>query len=259
MTIQIDLTGKVALVTGASRGIGAEIARVFVRAGAHVFINGRDEKTLQGLCEEIGGNNVEPLAFDVSDPKAVKEGFQKLFKQTKQLDILVNNAGILDDALLGMVSEAQIERTFSTNTFSVFYTSQYGARMMQRGSRYPSSNDENSNCGSIINLSSIIGRVGNQGQAVYAGSKAAVIGITQSLAKELAGSGIRVNAIAPGFIDTDMTRAIPEDKYNERMSSIAMKRIGTPEDIANAALYLASDLSSYVTGQVIGVDGGMLV
>lgn len=247
MPIQIDLSGKVVLVTGASRGIGLEVARVLARAGAYVFVNGRDEKVLQTLCEEIE-ETVKPLAFDVSNPKAVKKAFQKLFKETKKLDILVNNAGILDDALIGMVSEKQIERTFATNTFSVLYTSQYAARMMRRGGG-----------GSIINVSSIIGRVGNRGQAVYAGSKAAVIGITQSLSKELAGSGVRVNAIAPGFIETDMTRAIPEDKFQERMNSIAMERIGATQDVAHAALFLACELSSYVTGQVIGVDGGMLV
>src|SRR5690606_3552489 len=178
MTIEINLTGKIALVTGASRGIGAEIARQLARAGAHVFVNGRNEQALLALCQEVS-LKLEPLVFDVSDPKAVKEAFQKLFKQTKQLDILVNNAGILDDALIGMVSAPQIERTFCTNTYSVLYTSQYAARIMQRV-----------HGGSIINLSSIIGRVGNQGQAVYAGSKAAVLGITQSLAKELAASGI---------------------------------------------------------------------
>ncbi|MNV57065.1 3-oxoacyl-[acyl-carrier-protein] reductase FabG [compost metagenome] len=162
--------------------------------------------------------------------------------------MLINNAGVLDDALIGMVQQQQIERTFSTNSYSALYCSQYAARLISR-----------SGGGSIINMASIIGKVGNAGQAVYAGSKAAVIGITQSLAKELAVSQIRVNAIAPGFIDTDMARSLPQAKFDERVASIAMGRIGTPDEVASVALFLASDLSRYVTGQVIGVDGGMLI
>ena len=147
-----------------------------------------------------------------------------------------------------MVTPTQVERTFASNSFSVLYCSQYAARMMQRAGG-----------GSIINLSSIIGRVGNAGQAVYGGSKAAVIGMTQSLAKELAPQQIRVNAIAPGFIDTDMAHSLPEEKFQQRLQSIAMGRIGAADEVANVALFLASGLSSYVTGQVIGVDGGMLI
>lgn len=251
MSIRIDLTGKHALVTGGSRGIGAEVSRLLVEAGAHVFVNGRNEVHLSSFCENLNALEIgvaEPIVFDVRDSHAVKDAFQKIFKQSKKLDILVNNAGILDDALIGMVSQKQIEATFSTNTFSVLYTCQYAARLMSR-----------SGGGSIVNVSSIIGRVGNEGQAVYGGSKAAVIGISQSLAKELAASNIRVNAVAPGFIDTDMTKTLPEDKYEERIKSIAMGRIGQPAEVAESILFLASDLSKYVTGQVLGVDGGMLV
>jgi 3-oxoacyl-[acyl-carrier protein] reductase len=245
------LLGKKVLITGAGRGIGNAIAHLFARHGAEVFINGRDEKVINALKVELEAAYaavVHSIPFDVADPDAVKKGFRTLFALTKSLDVLVNNAGILDDALIGMVSHAQIQQTFSANTFSVLYCSQYAARMMQRNKR-----------GSIINMASIIGRVGNAGQAVYGGSKAAVIGITQSLAKELAAQNIRVNAIAPGFIDTDMARSIPDEKYQQRMNSIAMGRIGTSEEVANVALFLASDLASYVTGQVIGVDGGMLI
>ncbi len=149
---------------------------------------------------------------------------------------------------VGMVSTKQVERTFACNSFSVIYCCQYASRLMQR-----------SGGGSIINLSSIIGRVGNQGQAVYGGSKAAVIGITQSLAKELANVQIRVNAVAPGFIETPMTEKLPADKYQQRLDSIGMGRIGTATDVANSILFLASDMSTYVTGQVLGVDGGMLI
>ncbi|MEZ6963319.1 MULTISPECIES: SDR family NAD(P)-dependent oxidoreductase [unclassified Aeromonas] len=245
------LQGKRVVITGAGRGIGLAIARQFAAQGAELWLNGRDEEAITRMVEALGvefGVPCIPLCFDVADPQAVKQAFQQLFGQTRQLDVLINNAGVLDDALLGMVQQQQIERTFATNSYSTLYCSQYAARLMQR-----------SGGGSIINMASIIGRVGNAGQAVYAGSKAAVIGITQSLAKELAASQIRVNAIAPGFIDTDMARSLPPAKFDERVASIAMGRIGTPDEVASVALFLASDLSRYVTGQVIGVDGGMLI
>ncbi|MCZ0750711.1 SDR family NAD(P)-dependent oxidoreductase [Aeromonas enteropelogenes] len=245
------LQGKRVVITGAGRGIGLAIARQFAAQGAELWLNGRDEEAITRMVEALGvefGVPCIPLCFDVADPQAVKQAFQQLFGQTRQLDVLVNNAGVLDDALLGMIQQQQIERTFATNSYSTLYCSQYAARLMQR-----------SGGGSIINMASIIGRVGNAGQAVYAGSKAAVIGITQSLAKELAASQIRVNAIAPGFIDTDMARSLPPAKFDERVASIAMGRIGTPDEVASVALFLASDLSRYVTGQVIGVDGGMLI
>lgn len=245
------LQGKQVLITGASRGIGAAMARLFASHGATLYLNSTNSEAIESLVRDIRTEfDVEchSLAFNVGVADEVKTGFQSLFKLTKTLDVLVNNAGILDDALLGMVTAEQIQKTFSTNTFSVIYCSQYASRMMQRAGG-----------GAIINLSSIIGRVGNQGQAVYGGSKAAVIGITQSLAKELAEKQIRVNAIAPGFIDTPMTQQLPKDKYQQRIDSIAMGHIGRPEDVANAALFLASDMAKYVTGQVLGVDGGMLI
>ena len=245
------LAGKRVLITGATRGIGLAIAERFAAEGASLYLNGRDGPRVTQLAERLSrefGVACAPLLFDVADPEAVKVAFRELFAQTKVLDVLVNNAGILDDALIGMVTPAQIERTFACNSFSVLYCSQYAARMLQRNGG-----------GSIINLASIIGRVGNAGQAVYGGSKAAVIGMTQSLAKELATQQIRVNAIAPGFIDTDMAHSLSEDKFQQRLDSIAMGRIGSADEVAKVALFLASELSSYVTGQVIGVDGGMLI
>ncbi len=246
------LAGKKALITGAGRGIGAATAKLFAIHGAELYLNARNEHSLLDVIAEIKELVPEAVCvqvpFDVGDPDAVKQGFNELFKKTKRLDVLVNNAGVLDDALIGMVSTKQVERTFASNSFSVLYCSQYASRLMQR-----------SGGGSIINLSSIIGRVGNQGQAVYGGSKAAVIGITLSLAKELAAAQIRVNAVAPGFIETPMTEQLPEDKYKQRLDSIAMGRIGSATDVANSILFLASDMSTYVTGQVLGVDGGMLI
>ena len=245
------LAGKRVLITGATRGIGLAIAERFAAEGASLYLNGRDGPRVSQLAERLSrefGVACAPLLFDVADPDSVKAAFRELFAQSKVLDVLVNNAGVLEDALIGMVTPAQIERTFACNSFSVLYCSQYAARMMQRAGG-----------GSIVNLTSLMGCVGAAGLSVYAGSKAAVIGITQSLAKELATQQIRVNAIAPGFIDTDMAHSLSEDKFQQRLDSIAMGRIGSADEVAKVALFLASELSSYVTGQVIGVDGGMLI
>lgn len=252
MSISLSLEGKVAVVTGASRGIGLACAQQLAQAGASVVMLSRDEASLQAGADQIraavSGAQLQLIACDVADPASVRDAFQAVFKAYKKLHVLVANAGVLDDALIGMVTRDQIDRTFGINTFGTLYCAQYASRLMAR-----------SGGGSIINVSSIIGRTGNVGQAVYAGSKAAVIGITQSLAKELAPQNIRVNAIAPGFIDTDMARSIPPEKFAERVASIKMGRMGTAEEVAGAVTFLASELSTYVTGQVIGVDGGMLI
>jgi 3-oxoacyl-[acyl-carrier protein] reductase len=245
------LDGKWALVTGANRGIGRAIIRLFAAQGASVLAAGRDQAVLESLCQTIKdeyGVSAVPIIVDVAKPDEVKAAFQKITGITKALDVVVNNAGVLDNNLLGMTRHETVERVFSVNTFGTIYVTQYASRlMMPRKS------------GSIINLSSIVGVNGNDGQVVYSGSKAAVVGITRSAAKELAPYQIRVNAIAPGFIETDMIRSLSPEKFQERVNSIRMKRIGTPEEVANCALFLASDLSLYVTGQVIGVDGGMVI
>lgn len=245
------LENKIAYVTGATRGIGAAIARTFAANGADLVINGRNADVTAEFCDalqtEFGIRALSAIA-DQRDPTAVKDVYQLIFKEFKRLDVLVNNAGVLVDGLLGMIPEETLTHTFEVNALAVVRNMQGAARLMDRH-----------HSGSIINVSSIIGTTGNAGQVVYGGSKAAVIGMTVSAAKELAPKHIRVNAIAPGFIDTDMTRKLPKDKFNERVASIGMGRIGTPQDVANVALFLASDLSTYVTGQTIGVDGAMVV
>lgn len=246
------LQNKVAVITGASRGIGLATAQIFAREGATVVMLGRELASLEAARDQILATQppgrVESLQCDVADPQSVRDAFQAIFRQHKRLHVLVANAGILDDALIGMVTPAQIERVFGANTYGVLYCAQYASRLIAR-----------SGGGSIINMASIIGTNGNIGQAVYGGSKAAVVGITKSLAKELAPQAIRVNAIAPGFIDTEMARSITAEKFQERVDSVKMGRVGRPEEVGHVALFLASDLSTYVTGQVIGVDGGMLI
>ncbi len=249
---EIQLTDRVAIVTGGARGIGLAISTIFAAHGANLIIGGCSskeslERTADALASEYGVT-VLTVFGDVGDSAVAQTAAKLAFSNFKRLDILVNNAGVLDDALVGMIREEVIDKVLSTNVKGVINFTQAAARLMARNGG-----------GSIINMSSIIGRVGNSGQLVYGASKAAVIGATMSAAKELAEKGIRVNAIAPGYINTDMIANIDEATDQQRRASIAMGRIGQPEDIANVALFLASDLSSYVTKQVIGVDGGMLI
>lgn len=246
------LQGKVAVVTGATRGIGLATSVEFARNGATVVMLGRAAESLEQarsqLEAQVPGAQSNQIVCDVAESGSVRDAFNSVFKSHKKLHALVSNAGVLDDALIGMVTPQQIQRTFAVNTFGTLYCAQYASRLIAR-----------SGGGSIINVSSIIGTNGNIGQAVYGGSKAAVIGITKSLAKELAAQQVRVNAIAPGFIDTDMARSIGADRFKERVTSVKMGRAGSAAEVAKVALFLASDLSTYVTGQVIGVDGGMLI
>jgi 3-oxoacyl-[acyl-carrier protein] reductase len=238
------LEDKVALITGASRGIGKAIAAGYVENGAAVVLVARSAE-LQQTAEELRatGGRVKTVQGDIKLEATVRE-CANACREFGHLDIVVNNAGILEQSLLGMISLESARQLFDINILATINVTQYAVRIM-KGS------------GSIINLASIAGTHGIVGASVYSASKAAVKGFTLAAAKELAGRGIRVNAIAPGFIDTDMTRALPSAVFERNVASIRMRRLGTPKDVANAAIFLGSDLSSYVTGQVLGVDGGM--
>jgi 3-oxoacyl-[acyl-carrier protein] reductase len=241
---ELDLTGRVGFVTGGTRGIGLATARLLAAHGAQVVIAGTDEQRTREAADMFGGRGV---ACDSREPDQISAAYRTIRAEFGRLDFLVNNAGVLQDALVGMISPEMIDDVLGVNTKGPILHMQAASRLMRRSG------------GSIVNVSSIIGMRGNAGQVVYAASKAAIIGLTASAAKELAPRSIRVNAVAPGFIETDMTAALDPEKFSERMDSIAMGRIGTPQDVAGAVLFLVSDLSSYVTGQVLGVDGGMLV
>jgi 3-oxoacyl-[acyl-carrier protein] reductase len=250
-TPAISLENHVCFVTGSSRGIGLATARALIAAGAHVIVSSAtDGPHLSKVVDELGesGGSVEGIGCDAADPAQVRAAYQHIFKDHKRLDLLVNNAGVLDDALIGMVSDEALSRTFDVNALGAIHHLQAASRLMMR-----------SRSGSIVNITSIVGVNGNKGQIAYASSKAALVGLTKAAAKELAPNNIRVNAVAPGFIDTDMARQLSSEVFAERVSSIGMGRIGSPSDVANAVLFFASDLSAYVTGQVLGVDGSMLI
>ena len=247
----LDLSGKVALVTGGARGIGLSISKVLAEHGASVVVGARSIDKAQeavDLLSVAGDARHSAIALDVCDIDAIKSSARHIHKIYKKLDILVNNAGVLGDGLLGMIPDDIITETLSTNIVGPIQLIQNFSRLLSRA--------ENA---SVINLSSIIGTNGNKGQVVYSASKSAVIGITLSAAKEMGPKGIRVNAIAPGYIATDMIAHLEPKVHEERLNSIVMGRVGEPIEVANLALFLASDLSCYVTGQVIGVDGGMVI
>jgi 3-oxoacyl-[acyl-carrier protein] reductase len=243
------LQGRVGWITGASRGIGRATAIEATRQGARLILLARSREGLEQTAREIetlGGAVPKIIVCDLSDEAALKGAFREVHEHTKQLDFLVNNAGILRDAVIGMISSKQIAEVFQVNLIPLIQTLQFAARMMIAGKS-----------GSIVNVASIIGRSGNEGQVVYGASKAGVIGATKSAARELAPHGVRVNAVAPGVISTDMIANIPEAKKLGLLQSIKMGRLGQAEEVARVICLLASDYTSYVTGQVLGVDGGM--
>ena len=236
------LSKKIAIITGATKGIGKAITQLFADSNAIIYGIGRDECELNAL--EQYSPNIHSVKADVCHTDEFKNIFQAIYKQHGHIDILVNNAGVMNDALIGMISEEMILDMFQTNVFSVIQLTQLAARFMKK-----------QKFGNIINIASIIGLQGNSGQSVYSATKGAIISFTKSAAKELAPSNIRVNAIAPGIIKTDLLSTVPENKLLERISTIKHGRIGQPADVAKTALFLASDYSEYITGQIISVDG----
>ena len=241
------LKKKVALITGCNRGIGLSIIREFAKNNAIIYAASRTEGSLDDIISELQEKyqaNIIPVYFDLTDSDGIKKTFLKINKEHIKLDVLVNNAGVMKDALIGMVTEENMLHTFQVNVFSVINTIQFAAKLMKRNKS-----------GSIINLASIVGSNGNPGQIVYSASKGAIISLTKTAAKELAANNIRVNAIAPGMIDTDMLRSIGDSRVNDMISKIGFNRLGEPSEIADTAVFLASDASRYISGQVIGVDG----
>lgn len=245
------LTGKVAVVTGASRGIGRAAARKLASMGAFVVINynGSEERARE-VKQEIESENgaAEIFQCDVSDYGKCEEFIQHVIKEYGRIDILVNNAGITRDGLLMKMTEEAFGQVIDTNLKGAFHTIRFTSRQMLK-----------QKSGRIINMSSVVGVTGNAGQANYAASKAGVIGLTKAAARELAPRGITVNAIAPGFIETDMTDALPEKVKEASVAQIPLGSFGKPEQVAAAVAFLASEDAGYITGQVIHVDGGMVM
>lgn len=248
--MELTYTDKVALVSGAGRGIGREIALELAKAGCTVICVSRNESSCGSVAEEIRacGGKAESFAFDVSDSGQVKEKCAEILKKYGAVNILVNNAGITRDNLLMRMSDEEWNAVISTNLSSCFYLSRNLVRAMM-GKRW----------GRIINISSVSGIAGNAGQANYSAAKAGIIGFTKTLARELAARNITANAVAPGFIETDMTAKLPENIMEAAKAAIPLKRFGKPDDIARVCAFLASEEASYITGQVISVNGGLVI
>jgi 3-oxoacyl-[acyl-carrier protein] reductase len=243
------LADKTILITGATSGIGEATARLCAAYGARLFLAGRDEAKLLRLAEALGAEShqgAQILCYDVTAELEVKKAFKQVQQSTGQLDGLVNCAGIMQDALLAMTSISQLQLQLNVNTIAVFQHMQLASRLMTR-----------LKSGSIVNLCSTVGEQGSAGQSAYAASKAAVSGLTKSLSKELAPLNIRVNGVAPGFIDTPLVEAYQDGKREQVLKNIALKRSGCAEEVAELICFLLSNKASYITGQIIGIDGGL--
>ncbi len=247
MADMFDLTGKTALVTGATGGIGEAIARAFHKAGATVGVSGRQVEKLDALASELG-DRVHVLPCDLANREQVSKLIDEAIAKLGRLDILVNNAGMTKDNLFMVMKDEQWDDVIAVNLTSTFQLMRAAARHMMRNK---------TGYGRIINMSSVSGVFGNPGQGNYAASKAGMIGMTKSLAREVGSRGITANCIAPGFIKTPMTDALNEKQVEEISKMIPAQRFGSPEDIAAGALYLASDAGGYVTGQTLHINGGM--
>jgi len=245
--MRIDLTGKVALVTGSTRGIGRAIAGRLAECGATVAIVGRDQAKADAVAAEIGGG-AKGFACDIGDPAQVTALVDAVEKALGGCDILVNNAGITKDNLMLRMKDEDWNAVLETNLRSAFIAIRAAQRGMMK-----------KRWGRIINIASVVGLIGNAGQANYAASKAGLIGLSKSVAKELASRNVLCNVVAPGFIKTDMTDAMTPDAVAKLSAQIPLDRFGSPEDIAGAVAFLASDHAAYITGQVLTVDGGMVM
>lgn len=229
------MAGRVVIITGGSRGIGKAAAAEFAERGDIVYSVARHPS---------GAEKVRSLEADIRDTARLKQLLQDIFKEHGRIDVLVNNAGMMEDALIGMISSQKLLEQFQVNVFAVIELTQLAVRFMKR---------RKSGC--IVNVASIIGTNGNAGQSVYSATKGAVISFTKSAAKELAPDGIRVNAVAPGIIETELIEKVPEEKMRKRIEAVGLGRVGTPEEAARAIAFLASEEASYISGQILGVDG----
>ena len=246
------LENKICIVTGAGKGIGNSIAEEFAKQGAIVYVNARSINTqLENWCKQISESNytrVTPIYFDVTDYQSVKKEIMSIYSTEKRIDVLVNNAGLVSYEMIPMTEINSFRNMLETNVLGTFYLLQLVSRFMTRQKG-----------GSIINIASIVGDKGAKGQVSYAASKGAVISLTKAASKELAPYQIRVNAIAPGMVATDRFLSVLNEKFPQKIDNIGMGRLADPKEIAESCVYLASDLSTYVTGQVLGVDGGTIL
>ncbi len=246
------LENKTCLITGTSRGIGQKIAEVFASEGASVYAHARKEGSIDEWCDELHkkyGTEVRPVYFDLTDSAGIRSAMQTIKRAKAPLDVLVNNAGLVSNELIGMIDLNKTKEMFAVNVFALIELTQWvTTKFMMRQKR-----------GSVVNISSIVGVEGSRGQAAYSASKGAVISFTKSAAKELAPYNIRVNSVAPGMTSTERIKSTIDEMYHGKMPDIGMGRLADKKDIADACLYFASDQSSYVTGQVLTIGGGIVL